>query len=68
MSTSGETAEQVVRKTLNGVEVAAKLTGAAPNRSPSAQRDPEDHKRTKGKIRCPPCRRSGKNCGIRRAG
>ena len=29
MNTSGEAADQVVRMTLNGVEVAAKLSGAA---------------------------------------
>ena len=61
MSYSGETADQVVRMTLNGVEVAAKLSGKAAERvailiAAALKGD----KQTKGKARLETMLRSGK--------
>ena len=52
MNTSGEAADQVVRMTLNGVEVAAKLSGAAAKQvAVMLYAILKDQKRTKGKMR-----------------
>ena len=56
MNTSGEAADQVVRMTLNGVEVAAKLSGAAAKQvAVMLYAILKDQKRTKGKCGCPLC-------------
>ena len=65
MSTSGETADQVVRMTLGGVEVAAKLSGAAAKQvAVMLYAILKDQKRTKGKIRLSSMLRSGNGCGF----
>ena len=65
MSTSGETADQVVRMTLNGVEVAAKLSGAAAKQvAVMLYAILKDQKRTKGKIRLSSMLRSGKELRV----
>ena len=61
MNTSGEAADQVVRMTLNGVEVAAKLSGAAAKQvAVMLYAILKDQKRTKGKMRLSSMLRSGK--------
>jgi hypothetical protein len=65
MSTSGETADQVVRMTLGGVEVAAKLSGAAAKQvAVMLYAILKDQKRTKGKIRLSSMLRSGKELRV----
>ena len=52
MNTAGDAAEQVVRMSLNGVEVAAKITGAgAKELAMMIFAILKDQKKTKGKIR-----------------
>jgi chromosome segregation ATPase len=54
--TSGEAADQVVRMTLNGVEVAAKLSGAAAKQvAVMLYAILKDQKRTKARFACPIC-------------
>ena len=61
MNTSGEAADQVVRMTLNGVEVAAKITGAgAKELAALLYAVMKDQRKTKGKIRLANMLRSGK--------
>lgn len=61
MSYSGETADQVVRMTLNGVEVAAKLSGKAAERvAILIAAVLKGEKQTKGKARLEAMLRSGK--------
>ena len=61
MSYSGDAAEQVVRMSLNGVEVAAKISGkAAEKLAVLLYAVLKDQKRTKGKIRLTNMLRSGK--------
>lgn len=65
MNTSGEAADQVVRMTLNGVEVAAKLSGAAAKQvAVMLYAILKDQKRTKGKIRLSNMLRSGKELRV----
>lgn len=65
MSTSGETADQVVRMTLNGVEVAAKLSGAAAKQvAVMLYAILKDQKRTRGKMRLTNMLRSGKELKV----
>lgn len=65
MSTSGETADQIVRMTLNGVEVAAKISGiAAKQLAVMLYAILKDQKRTKGKIRLSNMLRSGKELKV----
>lgn len=52
MNTAGDAAEQIVRMSLNGVEVAAKITGAgAKELAMMIYAIAKDQKKTKGKIR-----------------
>ena len=61
MNTSAEAADQVVRMTLNGVEVAAKITGAgAKQLAILLYAVLKDQKKTKGKTRLTSMLRSGK--------
>ena len=65
MSTSGETADQVVRMTLNGVEVAARITGSgAKNLAVMLYAIIHDQQRTKGKVRLESLLRSGKELKV----
>ena len=65
MNTSGEAADQVVRMTLNGVEVAAKLSGAAAKQvAVMLYAILKDQKRTKGKMRLSSMLRSGKELRV----
>jgi hypothetical protein len=65
MNTSGEAADQVVRMTLNGVEVAAKLSGAAAKQvAVMLYAILKDQKRTKGKMRLSNMLRSGKEMKV----
>lgn len=65
MSTSGESADQVVRMTLNGVEVAARITGSgAKNLAVMLYAIMNDQQRTKGKIRLEGLLRSGKELKV----
>ena len=65
MNTSGEAADQVVRMTLNGVEVAAKITGAgAKELAALLYAVLKDQKKTKGKIRLANMLRSGKELKV----
>jgi hypothetical protein len=65
MNTSGEAADQVVRMTLNGVEVAAKLSGAAAKQvAVMLYAILKDQKRTKGKMRLSNMLRSGKELKV----
>ena len=58
---SGEAAEQVVRMTLNGVEVAAKISGKAAERlAVLLYAVLKDQKKTRGKTRLTSMLRSGK--------
>ena len=59
---SGEAAEQVVRMTLNGVEVAAKISGKAAERlAVLLYAVLKDQKRRAAKRGLPVCSGSGKN-------
>ena len=61
MNTSAEAADQVVRMTLNGVEVAAKITGAgAKELATLLYAVLKDQKKTAGKTRLTNLLRSGK--------
>lgn len=65
MNNSTEAAEQVVRMTLNGVEVAAKISGAAAERlAVMLYAILRDQKRTKGKIRLENLLRGGKELKV----
>lgn len=65
MNTSGEAADQVVRMTLNGVEVAAKITGAgAKELAALLYAVLKDQKKTKGKMRLANMLRSGKELKV----
>ena len=65
MNTSGEAADQVVRMTLNGVEVAAKITGAgAKELAALLYAVMKDQKKTKGKMRLANMLRSGKELKV----
>lgn len=61
MNYSGEAAEQVVRMSLNGVEVAAKISGKAAERlAVLLYAVLRDQKKTRGKIRLTNMLKSGK--------
>ena len=61
MNTGGEAAEQIVRMSLNGVEVAAKITGAgAKELATMIYAILKDQKKTKGKTRLTSMLRSEK--------
>lgn len=65
MTTSGEAADQVVKMALNGVEVAAKITGAgAKQLAVLLYAILKDQKRTKGKVRLSNMLRSGKELKV----
>ncbi len=65
MNYSGDAAEQVVRMSLSGVEVAAKLTGKAAERlAVLLYAVLRDQKRTKGKIRLTNMLKSGKELKV----
>ena len=65
MSYSGEAADQVVRLSLNGVEVAAKLSGStAKQLAIMIYAILKDQKKTKGKIRLTNMLRSGKELKV----
>ena len=65
MSYSGEAAEQVVRITLNGVELAAKITGiGAKHLAVMLYAVLKDQKKTKGKVRLASMLRSGKELKV----
>lgn len=62
---SGEAAEQVVRMTLNGVEVAAKISGKAAERlAVLLYAVLKDQKKTRGKTRLNNMLRSGKELKV----
>ena len=62
---SGEAAEQVVRMTLNGVEVAAKISGKAAERlAVLLYAVLKDQKKTRGKTRLNSMLRSGKELKV----
>jgi len=65
MNTSGEAADQIVRMSLNGVEIAAKITGAgAKQLAVMLYSIMKDQKKTKGKTRLQSMLRSGKELKI----
>ena len=65
MSYSGEAADQVVRLSLNCVEVAAKLSGSAAKQlAIMIYAILKDQKKTKGKIRLTNMLRSGKELKV----
>lgn len=65
MNNSGEAADQVIRMYLNGIEVAAKLTGAASKQvAVLLYAVLRDQKRTKGKERLTSMLRSGKELKV----
>lgn len=65
MNTSGEAVDQVVRMSLNGVEVAAKITGtAAKELAVLLYAILKDQKKTKGKTRLANMLRSGKELKV----
>lgn len=65
MNTSGEAADQVVRMTLNGVEVAAKITGAgAKELAALLYAVMKDQTKTKGKMRLTNMLKSGKELKV----
>ena len=65
MNYSGEAAEQVVRMSLNGVEVAAKISGKAAERLAALLYTVlRDQKKTKGKTRLNNMLRSGKDLKV----
>ena len=65
MSTSGESADQVVRMSLHGVEVAARITGSgARHLAVMLYAIMRDQQRTKGKVRMESLLRSGKELKV----
>jgi hypothetical protein len=65
MNPSGEVADQIVRMSLNGVEVAAKITGAGAEKLAKLLYAVfKDQKRIKGKIRLESMLRSGKELKV----
>lgn len=65
MNTGGEAAEQIVRMSLNGVEVAAKITGVgAKNLAVLLYTLLSQQKKTKGKMRLAAMLRSGKELKV----
>ena len=65
MSYSGEAAEQVVRMSLNGVEIAAKISGKAAERlAVLLYAVLKDQKKTKGKIRLTNMLKSGRELKV----
>lgn len=65
MSSSGDAAEQVVRMSLNGIEIAAKISGKAAERlAVLLYAVLKDQKRTKGKVRLTNMLRSGKELKV----
>ena len=65
MSTSGESADQVVRMSLHGIEVAARITGSgAKNLAVMLYAIMRDQQRTKGKVRMESMLRSGKELKV----
>lgn len=65
MNYSGEAAEQVVRMSLNGVEVAAKISGKAAERlAVLLYAVLRDQKKTRGKIRLTNMLKSGKELKV----
>ncbi len=65
MSYSGDAAEQVVRMTLEGTEVAAKITGASAKQiALLIYAVLKDQKKTKGKMRLTNMLRSGKELKV----
>jgi hypothetical protein len=65
MNNSGDAAEQIVRLSLNGLEVVAKITGAgAKNIATFLYAVLKDQKRTKGKARMESMLRSGKELDL----
>ena len=65
MSYSGDAAEQVVRMSLNGVEIAAKISGKAAERlAVLLYAVLKDQKKTKGKIRLTNMLKSGKELKV----
>ena len=65
MNTSGEVADQIVRMSLNGVEVAAKITGAgAKQLAVMLYAIMKDQKKTNGKMRLQSMLRSGKELKV----
>lgn len=65
MNTSAEAADQIVRMSLNGVEVAAKITGAGAEKlTKLIYSILKDQKKTKGKTRLSNMLRSGKELKI----
>ncbi|MFA6851508.1 MAG: PcfB family protein, partial [Selenomonadaceae bacterium] len=65
MNTSGEAADQVVRMSLNSVEVAAKITGAGAKQiAVMLYAVMKDQKKTKGKMRLQSMLRSGKELKV----
>ena len=65
MSYSGDAAEQIVRMSLNGVEIAARISGKAAERLATLiYAVLKDQKRTKGKIRLTNLLKSGKELKV----
>ena len=65
MNYSGDAAEQVVRMSLNGVEVAAKLSGKAAERlAVLLYAVLKEQKKTKGKVRLTNMLKSGKELKV----
>jgi hypothetical protein len=65
MNTSGEVADQIVRMSLNGVEVAAKITGAgAKQLAVMLYSIMKDQKKTRGKMRLESMLKSGKELKV----
>ena len=65
MNTSGEAADQIVRMSLNGVEVAAKITGAgAKQLAIMISALIKEQKKTRGKVRLESMLRSGKELKV----
>lgn len=65
MSYSGDAAEQVVRMSLNGIEIAARISGKAAERLAALLYAVlKDQKRTKGKMRLTNMLRSGKELKV----
>jgi len=69
MNHSGEAAEQMVRMSLDGVEVAAKITGTAAKEIAvlliAALKNSEKNLKSKGKTRLTSMLKSGKACAIK---
>ncbi len=65
MNTGGEAAEQIVRMSLEGLEVAAKISGAgAKNMAALLYAILKEEKKTRGKARLAPLLRSGKELKV----